>query len=110
MHIPLNTCGKGLKLLHTGPILINSNARIGENCVLHINTALVSGSKIGGAPRLGNNVVVFTGAVIVGGVEIADDICIGANALVNKSFYAPGIVIAGVPARKVSDRKRLERM
>ena len=34
---------------------------------------------------------------IIGNIKIADDIVIGANALVNKSFLEKGIVIAGVP-------------
>ena len=44
------------------------------------------------------------GVVIIGDVEIADNIVIGANAVVNKSFLEPGITIAGVPARKISDK------
>ena len=44
------------------------------------------------------------GVVIIGDVEIADNIVIGANAVVNKSFSEPGITIAGVPARKISDK------
>ena len=41
------------------------------------------------------------GAVIIGNIEIADNIIIGANAVVNKSFKEEGITIAGVPARKI---------
>lgn len=36
--------------------------------------------------------------------KIADEIAIGANAIVNKSFNEPGISILGVPAKKISDR------
>ena len=52
-------------------------------------------------PKIGNNVDVGFGAVIIGDIEIADDIKIGANAVVNKSFLEPGITIAGVPAKRV---------
>lgn len=41
IHLPVNTCGKGLKIMHTGPILINGKATIGENVSLHINTAMI---------------------------------------------------------------------
>lgn len=44
------------------------------------------------------------GQKILPGVEIADNIRIGANAVVTKSFTDPGITIAGVPAVKISDK------
>ncbi|MBT0889312.1 hypothetical protein KJR38_03095 [Streptococcus lutetiensis] len=52
-------------------------------------------------PVIGNNVDIGVGAKIIGNVTIADGIKIGANAVVNKSFYEEGITIVGVPARKV---------
>ncbi len=48
MHIPINTCGKGLKIMHTGSILINGKAKVGENVSLHINTAIVAHGNRGG--------------------------------------------------------------
>ena len=41
---------------------------------------------------------------IIGDITIADDIAIGANALVCKDFLTPGITIAGVPAKKISEK------
>jgi serine O-acetyltransferase len=41
------------------------------------------------------------GAKVIGGVTLADNIRVGANAVVTKSFLEPGITIAGVPAVKV---------
>ena len=41
------------------------------------------------------------GAKIIGGIELADDIVVGAGAVVNRSFLKPGMVIAGVPAREI---------
>lgn len=107
MHIPLNTCGKGLHIMHVGPILLNSRVRIGEDCKLHINTALVAGGTNDDVPTLGSGVVVGVGAVVLGGVHIADNIAIGANAVVNKSFSEPNIAIAGVPAKKISNNGSL---
>ena len=43
IHIPLNSCGKGLKLMHVGPVLINKGAVLGEDCVLHMNVGIVAG-------------------------------------------------------------------
>lgn len=105
LHIPINTCGKGLRLMHLGPILLNDQTRLGENCVLHINAAFVSGSHQEGAPKLGNYVLVFTGVTVAGGISIADRIQIGANAFVNRTFEEENIVLAGVPARKIKMRE-----
>lgn len=52
---------------------------------------------------LGKNVDLGIGAKIIGGVTIADNIKIGANAVVTKSFTEPGITIAGVPAKKIKE-------
>ena len=107
LHIPINTCGKGLKVMHVGPMFINGKAHIGENCSIHVNTAIAARGHGDGVPVLGNGVVVGLGAVILGGVYIADNIAVGANAVVNKSFYEENIVIAGVPAKKISNNGRL---
>lgn len=108
LHIPPNTCGKGLRLLHVGSVLINDKARLGNNCALHINTAIVAGNSTNGVPEIGNHVLICTGATLVGGIRIADDIVIGANALVNKSFTDENITVAGVPAKKIKEIGRRE--
>lgn len=105
LHIPENTCGRGLKIMHTGPILINGKASLGENVSLHINTSIVAHGYTG-VPHIGNNVVIGVGAVVLGDTYIADGIAIGANAVVNKSFEEPEIAIAGVPAKKISNNGR----
>ena len=43
------------------------------------------------------------GEGVLGDIYIADHIIIGANAVVTRSFYEPGITVAGIPARKVKD-------
>ena len=103
LHIPLNCCGRGLRIMHTGPILMNNRVTVGEDCRFHINTALVAGGTNDDVPTLGNGVVMGIGAVALGGIYIADYIAVGANAVVNKSFTDENITIAGVPAKKVSD-------
>lgn len=103
LHINVNNCGKGLKIMHLGPILINGKVRCGNDLSLHINTALVAHGVTDGVPVIGNNVVIGVGANIIGGIKIADGIAIGANSLVNKTFLEENIAVAGVPARKISD-------
>lgn len=102
--IPLNVFGPGLSIAHVGTIIINKHASIGENCRIHVCVNI--GTKAGfsdKAPVLGNNVYIGPGAKIFGEIRIPDNVAIGANAVVNTSFAEPGITIAGVPAKKISD-------
>lgn len=102
--IPLNVFGPGLSIAHYGTIVVNGNAKIGKNCRIQECTTIgaTNGSKK--APVLGDNIFIGSGARIIGDISIANDIAIGANAMVNKNFEEPGITIAGVPAKKISDK------
>ncbi len=106
LHIPINCCDEGLKIMHVGPVLVNPNAMVGKNCVFHINTGLVAGGVDASSPELGDGVILGIGAVVVGNVRIADDVTIGANSVVTKSVEEEDIAIAGSPARKVSNNGR----
>lgn len=107
IHIPINTCGKGLKIVHQGNIIINAKAYIGENCSIHVNTSIVAGGRNDGVPSIGNNVLISVGAVVLGDVKIPDNCVVGANSVVNKSFEEENIAIAGVPAKKISNNGKL---
>lgn len=96
-----NSFGKGLCIWHAGNIVINPNARIGENCVLHGANCVGNNGKTEGTPRIGNNVDIGYGAVVIGDIEIADNVTIGANAVVNRSVLEPGCTIAGIPAKRI---------
>lgn len=89
-------------------VLLNGRVRIGENCSLHINTALGAGGTNDDVPVLGDGIVVGVGAVILGGVHLANHIAVGANAVVNKDFLEENIAIAGMPAKKISNNGSLE--
>ena len=101
--IPINVFGPGLSIAHYGTIVVNQNSKIGKNCRIHENVTIGSTGGEELAPQIGNNVFIGTGAKIIGNIEIADNIAIGANSLVNKSFTEPGITIAGNPAKKISN-------
>lgn len=107
LHIPINCCGKGLKIMHLGPILMNGKVTVGENCKFHMNTALVAGGTNDEVPTLGDGVVLGFGAVVLGGVHIANNVAIGANAVVNKDVLEENIGVAGVPAKKISNNGSL---
>lgn len=96
-----NCFGKGLNVYHGGSIIINPAVRAGENCSLHGANCIGNNGISKNVPTIGNNVDIGYGAVIIGGVTIADDIKIGANAVVNKSFIEPGCTLAGIPAKVV---------
>jgi len=107
LRIPLNAFDSGLRIMHLGSILVNRKTRGGKNISLHINTNMVAGGTNDTAPVLGDGIVVGVGATIVGNVHLANNIAIGANSVVNKSFAEENICIAGVPAKKVSNNGRL---
>ena len=110
-HIPLNVFGPGLRIIHQGTIIVNSNARVGANCELHNLVHIAQnlhnaqkGAESDRAPTIGDNVFIGPGARVLGGITIADGIVIGANSVVTQSFNETNITIAGAPARKISDR------
>ena len=95
-----NVFGPGLYIPHYGTIVVNGNARVGANCVLHTSTC------IGGSERkvLGDNLYISTGAIILGDITIADNVTISANSLVNKSFTDSNVLIGGTPAKVIKQR------
>jgi serine O-acetyltransferase len=102
--IPLNVFGPGLCIAHRGTIVINKDTRVGENCRIHACTNIGSGRDSVSSPQIGNNVYIGPGAKIFGDITVADNIAIGANSVVNKSFYEKNISIAGVPAKKINNK------
>lgn len=98
--IPCNVFGKGLKINHFGCIVVNPKAKIGDWCDIH------QGVNIGEnvdkcAPVIGDNVWIGPGAKLFGGINIGNNVMIGANAVVNKSFE-DNVTIAGVPAKVIN--------
>jgi len=92
--------GKGLMIYHYGNV-VNGFSVIGENCSLHGDNCIGNDGKSNNCPVIGNNVSLGVGAKILGDVYIADDIKVGAGAVVVHSFYDAGVTLAGIPARVV---------
>ena len=99
--IPCNCFGKGLRLNHYGSVIVNSKAKIGEFCSI-FNDVNIGEDYNQNCPTIGNNVWIGPGAKIFGSIYIANNIMIGANSVVNKSFLDENVRIAGVPAKVVS--------
>jgi serine O-acetyltransferase len=103
--IPPHTCGPGLSIAHWGTICIEGRARVGANCRIHQGVTI--GSSGGKVPVIGDNCFIGCGAAIIGDVILGDNVTIGANALVNRSFPS-GAVLVGVPAVDISNRVRMD--
>ncbi len=101
--IPLNAFGPGLSIAHIGTIIINSKSKIGANCRIQTGVTLGATNGSADAPQLGDNVFLSEGCKLIGGITIADDVQIGANAVVVKSITEPGTTWGGVPAKKISN-------
>lgn len=100
--IPINRIGPGLSIAHYGSLTIGY-ATIGKNCRIQEGVNIGATGNNPNAATIGDNVFIGTGAKIIGNIKIADNVAIGANAVVVKDITEPGITVAGVPAKKVSD-------
>ena len=99
--IPINVFGPGLSIAHYGTIVVSQYAKVGANCRLHVGVNIGASGGGNDAPQIGDNVYIGPGAIIFGDIKIADNISIGANATVNKSFIENNVVVAGTPAKIV---------
>lgn len=93
------TCEPGLHIWHYGSTIISGDARIGRDCTLHGQACIGNDGNGTAAPVIGNNVDIGVGAKIIGDITIADDVTIGAGAVVTKSCLEKGAVLVGVPAK-----------
>ena len=100
--IPPNVFGPGLSIAHAGTVVVNANAKIGSNCRIHvcvnIGADISDGSK---APSIGDNCYIGPGVKAYGDIKIGNNVGMGSNAVVNKSFDS-NLTIAGVPAKIIS--------
>lgn len=96
-----NCFESGLNIYHIGSVIVNPGVKAGKNCSLHGANCIGNNGLTEACPVLGNNVDIGYGAVVIGDIKIADNIKIGANAVVNRSFLEPGCTIVGVPAKVV---------
>ena len=97
--------GPGLYVGHFGGIVISDQAVLGMDC--NVNHGVTLGMKYGGkspgVPVIGDRVYLGPGSVVIGGITLGNDVAVGANSVVVDSVPDCGVV-AGVPARLVSER------
>ena len=100
---PINVFGPGLSIPHYGTIVVHANAKIGRNCRLQEGVTIGATGGSHEAAVIGNNCYFGSGAKVIGAVRIADDVAVGANAVVTRDIPEAGTTWAGIPARKISD-------
>ena len=92
--------GKGFRIEHIGGIVINSNAKLGENITV-LNGVLIGAQNRGnkkGYPVIGNYVWIGTNAIIVGAIHIGNNVLIAPGAYVN--FDVPdNSIVLGNPGK-----------
>jgi sugar O-acyltransferase (sialic acid O-acetyltransferase NeuD family) len=81
-------------------VIVNHGAVVDHDVQVGAFTHVAPLVALGGGVHLGQRVLVGAGACVLPGVRIADDIVVGAGAVVREHLVAPGIY-AGVPARRV---------
>lgn len=100
--IPRNCFGPGLSIMHHGEIIVNEEAVIGADALLHGGNCIGNNGTVGCVPEIGDNLDLGIGAKIIGKIKLGNNVMVGANAVVTKSFEDDCTVI-GIPA-KVKDR------
>ena len=104
--IPINIFGPALSIAHKGTIVINGGAKIGSHCRIHVCVNIGTGAGENyAAPIIGNHSYIGPGVKMYGKIVLGNNIRIGANAVVNKSFLEDNLTIAGVPAKIISQHK-----
>jgi len=91
---------EGLTIEHYGSIIVNPKARIGKNCKIHGCCCIGSdGGYPDLSPVIGDNVDIGQNAQILGNIKVADNVRIGAGAVVVKDILTPGVTVVGVPLK-----------
>lgn len=90
--------GEGFYIVHTGRIIVNSEAIIGKNVNIGkgVTIGLENRGKCKGCPKIGNKVWIEINAVIVGYMDIGDNVLIASNSYVD--FDIPdNLIVIGNP-------------
>ncbi|QED36521.1 serine acetyltransferase [Antarcticibacterium arcticum] len=97
--------GEGLYMGHFKAIIINQNARIGNNCNISqgVTIGRESRGKRIGSPVIGNRVLIGPNSIVVGNIQVGDDVLIAPLTFVNFDVPANSVVM-GSPGKIISDK------
>lgn len=104
--IPEGCFGPGLRIYHISPIVVNSAARIGKDCIVVGNLCIgnVKGQPV--APQIGDCCMFGWGTTAIGEITIANNCSIAAGAVVIKSVLNDNETVGGVPAKQIGSSKK----
>lgn len=97
--------GRGFRIVHYGPIIINPETKIGKNLNIYPGVTLGhSSGKRFGSPTIGDNVSISSNAVLIGKIFIGNNVLIAPGAFVN--FDVPdGCLVIGNPGKIIIKEK-----
>jgi len=100
--------GRRVRIEHQSGIALHGYSRIGDDCVIRqgVTFGICSMDNLYAAPVLGCGVDVGAGAKILGDVVLGDHCRIGANSVV-LCDVPPGVTVFGIPARVVSENRKI---
>jgi acetyltransferase-like isoleucine patch superfamily enzyme len=108
-----------LNLLASGGAYIaafdNTTIEVGSGTIWAYNICLQTANHVPGnlkeyttaSIKIGRNCWLGNGVVITSGVELGDNVVVGANAVVTKSFPS-NVIIAGVPAKVIKQIEKVD--
>ena len=102
--VPPNVFREWLSIPHYGTIVVHDSVRAGVNCRLQEGVTIGATGGRHEAAVIGENCYFGSGAKVIGAVTIADDVAIGAGAVVTHDITESGTTWGGVPAKKISDK------
>ena len=79
---------------------VNVNASVSHDCQIGAFTTICPGATVTGDATIGDDVFIGAGATVLPRVHIGDGAVVGAGAVVAQDV-APGMTVAGVPARPI---------
>ena len=94
--IGYNVFGYGLVIPHYGTIVVGGTNQIGNYAVLHTSICISDNGK-----EIGDGFYCATGVKITSKLTLGDNVSVGANSLVNKSYKENNVLIGGAPARVI---------
>lgn len=97
--IGIHSLGYGVVIPHYGTIVVGGDPRIGNFAVLHTSTCISDNKKV-----IGDGLYLATGAKITSEITLDNNISVGANSVVNKSYTGDNALIAGAPAHFIKEQ------
>ncbi len=97
-----HSCDWGIKIWHSGDIIINDKARIGKNLTIYPG-CIIGHTEEDEVPTIGDNCFMGAGSKIFGKIIIGDNVTIAPNSVVTKDIPS-NCIVSGIPAKIISNK------